>query len=56
MLSSSNISIEHIFYELNVDVDSLSKEALDGDKSILFLEEFVENSLEHSGSISYIAW
>ena len=57
MLSSySDISIEHVFHALNVEVDSLSKEALDGDEDVLFWEEFVEKYLEQSGFVSYIAW
>ena len=48
-----SISLEHIFGESNMEAYALSKEALVAEVAFLFWEEFVQNSLEHSGSINY---
>ena len=51
--SFDHIDINHIYREINHEVDTLSKEASIGDEGFLYWEEYIENKLESRASLNY---
>ena len=55
MIHFSNIRFHHIYREHNQLGDQLSKEAVEGEASVLFWEESLDNLVINSGNLNILA-